>query len=340
MRDEETGQDPAREPAEAENEAVNEDQEGTGGRRRLGLIGRARRGMWAFFHPPQATWTAPGEQRLRAAGGRWVERMNASPGMRLVVAAAALVVVIAVAVAGWAVVRQDSGPSTPAPAGSHSGEPSASGTAEQLPGAESTENGSGPAEGESGEVEAEEPVGQTADEAALDRINEDEDLVVSRVEDEQDPLVTGARFLRSIRTVDTRDTEPAQWYEARDSFLASSQEGQQTDWGEAGDQEASSNAVVSWAEMDAALEAGRGVAPDFAYGPQEVPGTHLVQVGVRLEREITAGDQRLDTPSGALLEAVVVCPPFEGVDRCVVTDWSEEPSGFTGLSDEAWEPAL
>lgn len=335
-------QGPAQEPGdhgtEPHDDARGTEQphgvQGRGGRRH-----RVREGVWAFFHPPAAGWDAPGEQRARASGERVRQRLESSAGLRIATALVALVVVALIIIAAWAAWR----PSTPEPTGDETPqavEPSVEPSGvESLPG-----GGDVPGDDEAGESSSAaetapaEPVGESADDETLERINDGDDLVASRADEEQDPLVTGARFLRSLRTVDTATDEPADWYEARDSFLAESQAGAQTDWGEAGEQEADSNAVISWAEMDAAIEDGRGIAPDFEFGPQVAPGTHLVQVGMRLEREITAGDERIETPSGALMEAVVVCPPAQGVDRCVVTDWSEEPAGFVSRTDEAWEP--
>lgn len=324
--------DPSEEPTEIDDETTEDDGRGRG------PVARVREGVWAFFHPAPVQWSAPGEQQARSAGQKLAGRLERSRGLQLAVAAVAVVVVVAVIVAGWALWRSSpepagSGPSPESSAGAPTSEP-----AQELPGADAQAPGDPLAEEQP--VEAAEPAGEVADDDALERINEDDGLVSSRAEEEQDPLVTGARFLRSLRTVDTQAVDPAEWYEARDSFLAEPSGGMQEDWGEAGERAAVSNAVVSWAEMDAGIEDGRGVAPDFPFGAEAAPGTHLVQVGMRLEREISAGDEQLDTPSGALLEAVVVCPPAGDVGRCVVTDWAEEPSSFVGLADEEWEPAL
>lgn len=325
---------PSEEPTEIEDETT-EDYERSS---RRGPVTRSRDGVWAFFHPPAAAWSAPGEQQARSAGKKLTGRLERSRGLQVAVAAGAVAVVVALIVAGWALWRPGPEAGEAGPGAESSAAAPSSEEAEELPGADAPAPGDPAVEEQPAETA--EPAGEVADGDTLERINEEEDLVSSRAEDEQDPLVTGARFLRSLRTADTQAVEPADWYEARDSFVAKPTGGGQTDWGEAGERAAVSNAVVSWAEMDAGLEDGRGVAPEFPFGPEAAPGTHLVQAGMRLEREISAGDEQLDTPSGALFEAVVVCPPAGSVDRCVVTDWAEEPSGFVALADEAWEPSL
>ncbi|ROZ61623.1 hypothetical protein EDL96_12765 [Kocuria soli] len=263
--------------------------------------------------------------------------MERSAGLRAAVAAGAVIMMVLVIAVVWALARPGEPAEGPTPAPEGGQESSASSEPDQLPG---SGTGSEAEQGASGpdETAAEsEPSGESADEATLEEINAGDGLVSARAEHADDPLVTGARFLRSLRTTDTTSDEVSEWYAARDSFLAEEQPGAQEDWGEAGEQEAVSSAEISWTEMDAAIEDGRGIAPEFPYGPEAQPGTHLVQVGMRLEREITAGDETVSTPSGALMEAVVVCPPAEGVDQCVVTRWSEEPGGFTALMDESWE---
>ncbi|MCY1684022.1 hypothetical protein [Kocuria sp. SL71] len=314
--------------------------EGTGedlprrGRRRS----RPRGVAWGFFHPPAARWSAPGEDRARSLLGRISERMQASAGLRVAVAVGAVLVMVLVVALGWALTRpgQDAAePSAEAPASSQA---SADEPEVQLPGSQADVEADEPgAENSAAEPELS---GREADEAALEEINDGDGLVTARDDDADDPMVTGARFLRALRSVDTTSDEVGDWYAARDSFLSEGRTGRQEDWGEAGEQEAVSEAEVSWAEMDAAITDGRGIAPDFPFGPEAEPGTHLVQVGMRLDREVTVDGTTVQTPSGALMEAVVVCPPAEGVDRCVVTDWAEEPTDFVGADDQAWEPGL
>lgn len=297
-------------------------------RRRHGLV-------WEFFHPGPATWDAPGERKAKTGVDRLKQRMDQSPGLRTAVAIGTLLLVCILAVSGWALTRAggDSDQGSPAPASASSEPAEAEDDAAELPG----EAKSGAA-AEGGRGSSEEPVqsGREADEAALEQINEGDGLVRARAEDSDDPLVTGARFLRSLRSTDTTSDSVEDWYAARDSFLSESQTGAQEDWGAAGEREAVSSAEVSWAEMDAAIVDGRGIAPDFAFGPEAEPGTHLVQVGMRLDRQISVDGEEVETPSGALMEAVVVCPPAEGVDRCVVTRWAEEPAGFTASMDDSW----
>lgn len=302
------------------------------GRRRAG---RGVRGVvWEFFHPPAAAWSAPGEGRVRSVASRLAGRMERSRGLSAAVAVGAVALVAVLFVAGWAVSR----PSGEAPSPPTS---SSSSTVEETAGPGELPGRSGAAgEGAGGEAASDDEAalsGQEADEATLDRINAGDGLISARAGDADDPLVTSARFLRSLRSTDTTSDSVEDWYAARDSFLAEPQAGRQTDWGEAGQKEAVSSAEISWAEMDAAISQGRGIAPEFAFGPEVAPGTHLVQVGMRLDQSRTAGDETVEVPSGALMEAVVVCPPAEGVDRCVVTRWSEEPAGFTASMDEAWE---
>lgn len=303
------------------------------GRRRS----RSRGTAWAFFHPPAAQWSAPGEERARSMLGRISERMQASAGLRAAVAAGAVVVMVLVVVFGWALTRP--GDESAESSGGASARPEASTeeAEDRLPGSQ----GVAEAEGPDSEASAEESElsGREADEAALEEINDGDGLITARDDDADDPLVTGARFLRALRSVDTTSDEVGDWYAARDSFLAEGQTGRQEDWGEAGEEEAVSEAEISWAEMDAAITDGRGIAPGFPFGPEVEPGTHLVQVGMRLDREITVNGETVQTPSGALMEAVVVCPPAEGVDRCVVTKWAEEPTDFVSADERAWEPA-
>lgn len=301
------------------------------GRRRAG---RGVRGVvWEFFHPPAAEWLAPGESRARSLAARLAGRMKRSRGLSAAVAVGAVALVVALFVAGWALSRPSG--EAPAPAS-----PSSSSTEEEAAGPEELPGGAGTAaEGAGGEAAAAgvaELSGQEADAKTLDRINAGDGLITARAEDADDPLVTGARFLRSLRSTDTTSDSVVDWYSARDSFLAQSQTGAQEDWGAAGEQEAVSSAEVSWAEMDAAIIDGRGIAPEFEYGPEVEPGTHLVQVGMRLDRQITVDGDEVQVPSGALMEAVVVCPPAGGVDRCVVTRWAEEPAGFSASMDESW----
>lgn len=326
------------ESLDAQTTVGEESAGGDGARPRRGRRRRDRRGAaWAFFHPPEASWAAPGEEQARTVGQRLQSRLERSAGLRAAVAAAAVLVMVLVVALGWALSRpgeQAAGPSSEAAGGQES---SASSEPDQLPGGQG-DSGDDREAPESAGAEAEpERSGQEADDEALERINDGGGLITARAEDGDDPLVTGARFLRSLRSTDTTSDDVADWYAARDSFLAEGQAGRQTDWGEAGEKDAVSEAEISWAERDAAIEDGRGIAPEFPYGPEAEPGTHLVQVGMRLDRQITAGEETVDTPSGALMEAVVVCPPAEGVDRCVVTRWAEEPAGFTASVDESWE---
>lgn len=304
--------------------------------RRPGGRRRRRGAVWAFFHPPEAAWAAPGERQVRSAGDRLTQRLGRSRGLAAAVAAGAVIVMVLVLVVGWALSRPSDEPGA-SPDLAATAEASTQGEAEQLPGSQGQSGAGGEKTGPDAGPEQPEPSGQSADEATLERINAGEGLVTARAQDEEDPLVTGARFLRSLRSTDTTSDEVSDWYAARDSFLAEGQPGTLTDWGEAGEKDAVSAAEISWAEMDATIEDGRGIAPDFPYGEAAQPGTHLVQVGMRLDRQVSAGNETVDTPSGALMEAVVVCPPAAGVDRCVVTRWAEEPAGFTGLRDESWE---
>lgn len=331
MRDENDETTDPQAPEPERTEAVGPEEPTHG--KRPGMI---RQQTWEFFHPPQARWTAPGEQRARSTAARLSQALERSRGKQLLVGVAALVLVIVMCVGTWAVLRPDG-----EPAAEESGQSETSEPKQALPGGSSgaQEEASGQAE-PAGEASQPEPSGREADEAALKEINAGDGLVTARDEDADDPLLTGARFLRSLRSTDTTSDSVGDWYEARDSFLPESQAGRQTDWGEAGEQGAVSSAEVSWAEMDSAIEDGRGVAPEFEFGPEAQPGTHLVQVGMRLDRHITVDGDEVQTPSGALMEAVVVCPPAEGVDRCVVTRWAEEPSEFVNLADEAWETGL
>lgn len=301
------------------------------GRRRAG---RGVRGVvWEFFHPPAAAWSAPGEGRVRSVASRLAGRMERSRGLSAAVAVGAVGMVVVLFVAGW-VLSRPSGEAPSPTSSSASTEEETAGPGE-LPGRAGT--AAAGAGGEAGGEDEAELSGQEADEATLDRINAGDGLITARDGDADDPLVTGARFLRSLRSTDTTSDSVEDWYAARDSFLAEPQAGRQTDWGEAGQMEAVSSAQVSWAEMDAAISQGRGIAPEFEFGPEVAPGTHLVQVGMRLDQSRTAGDETVEVPSGALMEAVVVCPPAEGVERCVVTRWSEEPAGFTASMDDSWE---
>lgn len=334
MRDENDETTDPRAPEPERTEALGEDQMPQG--KRPGMI---RRHAWEFFHPPQARWSAPGEHRARGAATRLSKGLERSRGKQIAVGAAALVLVLVMCVGTWALLRPGSEPAAPAP--EESGQSETSTPKQALPGEASNDRGEVAGEAaQGGEAQEPEPSGREADEAALKEINSGDGLVTARDEDAQDPLLMGARFLRSLRSTDTTSDSVENWYAARDSFLIAPQTGRQSDWGEAGDQGAVSSAEVSWAEMDAAIEDGRGIAPDFAFGPEVQAGTHLVQVGMRLDRHITVDGDEVQTPSGALMEAVVVCPPADGVDRCVVTRWAEEPSGFVHLSDEAWEPGL
>lgn len=334
MRDENDETTDPQAPELERTEVVGEDEPTRG--KRPGVF---RRQAWEFFHPPQARWSAPGERRARSAATRFSKSLERSRGKQVAVGAAALVLVVVMCVGTWALLRPDTEPAAPAP--EDSGQSEASEPKPSLPGSESDDRGatSGPA-AQAGEAEEPEPSGREADGAALKEINAGDGLVTAREEDAEDPLLTGARFLRSLRSTDTTSDSVEDWYAARDSFLSESQAGRQSDWGEAGEQGAVSSAEVSWGELDAAIEDGRGVAPDFEFGPEVQPGTHLVQVGMRLDRHITVEGDEVQTPSGALMEAVVVCPPADGVDRCVVTRWAEEPSEFVNLTDEAWEPGL
>lgn len=301
--------------------------------------GMVRRQAWAFFHPPQARWTAPGEQRLRGVAAQASQGLERSRGKQIAVGVAALVLVLVMCVGAWALLRPEADPAAPAP--EESGQAEASPSAQALPDSSADDrDASSDGPEQDGGTAQPEPLGREADRAALKEINAGDGLVTARDEDADDPLLTGARFLRSLRSTDTTSDSVEDWYAARDSFLPESQAGRQTDWGEAGEQSAVSAAEVSWAEMDAAIEDGRGIAPGFEFGPEAQPGTHLVQVGMRLDRHITVDGDEVQTPSGALMEAVVVCPPAEGVERCVVTRWAEEPSEFVNLTDEAWEPGL
>lgn len=303
------------------------------GRRRS----RTRGVTWAFFHPPAAKWSAPGEDRVRSKLALLSERMQNSAGLRVAIGVGAVLVMALVVALGWAPTRSHEEP-TESPAGSSaSSEPSADEPEVHLPGSQADVE----ADESSAASRAAEPElsGREADEAAMGEINDGDGLITARDDDADDPLVTGARFLRALRSVDTTSDEVGDWYAARDSFLSEGQTGRQEAWGEAGEKEAVSEAEISWAEMDAAITDGRGIAPEFPFGPEVEPGTHLVQVGMRLDREITVNGETVQTPSGALMEAVVVCPPAEGVDRCVVTDWAEEPTDFVSADEQAWEPA-
>lgn len=310
-------------PAEGESQPSRSRR---GRRRRHGLV-------WEFFHPEPAAWDAPGERKAKTGADRLKQRMDQSPGLRTAVAIGTLLLVGLLAVSGWALTRPGGDSDQGASSSSSSESAEAEDEAAELPG---EAEGGASAEGDRGSSEEPESSGQAADEAALDRINEGDGLVRARAEDSDDPLVTGARFLRSLRSTDTTSDSVEDWYAARDSFLSESQTGAQEDWGAAGEREAVSSAEVSWAEMDAAIVDGRGIAPDFTFGPEAEPGTHLVQVGMRLDRQISVDGEEVETPSGALMEAVVVCPPAEGVDRCVVTRWAEEPAGFTASMDDSW----
>lgn len=336
MRDEndETTGAPDPEPEPEATESAGDEQPTRGNR-----PGMVRRQAWEFFHPPQARWTAPGEQRARSAASRMSQALERSRGRQIAVGVAALLLVVVMCLGTWALLRPDADPAAPAP--EESGQAETSEPKQALPGSspDGADLPSGEAE-QAGQVAQPEPSGREADEAALKEINDGDGLISAREEDAGDPMLTGARFLRALRSTDTTSDSVGDWYAARDSFLPESQAGRQEDWGEAGEQEAVSSAEVSWAEMDAAIEDGRGIAPEFEFGPEVEPGTHLVQVGMRLDRQITVDGEEVQTPSGALMEAVVVCPPAEGVDRCVVTRWAEEPSEFVSLTDEAWEPGL
>lgn len=334
MRDENDKTTDPKAPAPERTDAAGEDAPTRG--KRPGVIRRHAR---EFFHPPQARWNAPGEDRARGAATRLSKSLERSRGRQFAVGAAALVLVVVMCLGAWALLRPDSEPAVPAP--EEFGQSETSTPKQALPGEASDDRGEAAGEAaQDGEVEESQPSGREADEAALKEINAGDGLVTARDEDAQDPLLMGARFLRSLRSTDTTSDSVEDWYAARDSFLVESQAGRQSDWGAAGEQGAVSLAEVSWAEMDAAIEDGRGIAPDFEFGPGAQAGTHLVQVGMRLDRHITVDGDEVQTPSGALMEAVVVCPPADGVDRCVVTRWAEEPSGFVNLTDEAWEPGL
>lgn len=327
------------EPDDVQGEAVDGPDEQSGqekpdvGSRR----GRweQRGAMWEFFHPGKAAWSAPGEGRARSAAGQLEQRMQRSRGLRVVIAVAAIVLVVLAVSGVWALTRP-TGPGEPglARSSSASEDTAEDSDARELPGAQGPDRDDESAAGEAGETAAS---GREADDEDLDQINDGDGLISAEAEHADDPLVTGARFLRSLRSTDTTEHEVTDWYAARDSFLAAEGPGRMTDWGEAGEDEAISSAEISWAEMDAAIEDGRGIAPDFPYGPDVEPGSHLVQVGMRLDREVTVNGQTVQRPAGALMEAVVVCPQAEGVDRCVVIDWAEEPAQFTASVDEAWE---
>ena len=319
------------EAPESDRAGAFDDEQSQRGRR----PGMVRRQLWAFFHPPQARWAAPGEQRVRRVAARASQGLERSRGKQIAVGVAALVLVIVMCVGAWSLLRPEADPAAPAP--EESGQAEVTTSPQALPDSSADERDAASEEpAQEGEAAQPELSGREADRAALKEINAGDGLVTARDEDADDPLLTGARFLRTLRSTDTTSDSVEDWYAARDSFLPESQAGRQTDWGEAGEQGAVSSAEVSWAEMDAAIEDGRGIAPEFEFGPEAQPGTHLVQVGMRLDRHITVDGDEVQTPSGALMEAVVVCPPAEGVDRCVVTRWAETPAGFTASMDESW----
>lgn len=173
-----------------------------------GMVGRQ---AWEFFHPPHARWTAPGEQRARSTAARLSQGLERSRGKQVVVGVAALVLVIVMCVGTWAVLRPDG-----EPAAGESGQSETSEPKQALPGGSSgaQEEASGQAE-PAGEASQPEPSGREADEAALKEINAGDGLVTARDEDADDPLVTGARFLRSLRSTDTTSDSVEDWYEAR-----------------------------------------------------------------------------------------------------------------------------
>jgi hypothetical protein len=77
--------------------------------------------------------------------------------------------------------------------------------------------------------------------------------------------------------------------------------------------------------MDAAIEDGRGIAPQFEFGPEAQPGTHLVQA---------AGGQTT-TASISAPEGVCTSSPSTVMCRS-----RRIPTEFVTLADEAWEPGL
>lgn len=299
-------------------------------RRRRGLIGRGLDVGWAFFHPPAAAWKVPGEDQVVARVRQAQTRLRRSRALSMVVGVGAVLVAVVMLLVVWALWSNGQSAADGDTGGSPGSAVSSSPSVSALPtGTEST--------AESAAADSGEPSGVVASSADLKRINEDKDLVRARGAEDDDALVTGARFARSLRTVDTRASTPGEWADARDSFLAQPVGTGQQDWGPAGDEKSVSVAAVAWARMDAAI-GERGVAPDFPFGSEVEPGTHLVQVSMRLQRSVEAGGSRLDTPSGALMEVVVVCPPAGDVDRCVVSSWAEEPAGFVAETETRWDP--
>lgn len=322
------------EPEDERDELAGEAEATAEPRRRRRLRTVVRESVYDFAHPPAARWSAPGEGRVRTRVQKMTDALDRSPRLRVGVVLATVVMVVVLGVLGWLLLFTPSGDSEPPQ------EPAA--TQEALP-SQSEAADSEPAQPNTPVTPSKtaKPAGEVADDAMLGRINDNygSSVVSARGEDEKDPLATGARFLRSLRTVDTTQDTVEDWYQARDSFLAGASGGGQSGWGDAGEDRAISNAEVSWARMDAAIAEEQGIAPTFAYGPQVQPGTHLVQVGLRLERSVARGDGRLDTPSGALMEAVVSCPPASSEDHCVVTNWAETPGEFVGERESSWKAA-
>lgn len=302
------------------------------GRKRLRAA--VRNVAYDFTHPPVARWSAPGEDQVRSRAQRMTEAMDRSPGLRVAVVMGTLVVLGVLGVLAWQLLFK--------PVGDAQLADQLSETQQVLPSQGESAEATKPQPKKSGKAaKTMEPVGKVADASALTRINDNHgsSVVSARVEDADDPLVTGARFLRSLRTVDTASDKVEDWYQARDSFLAGASGGGQSGWGDAGEEGAISNAEVSWARMDSAIADERGLAPTFPYGPQVQEGSHLVQIGMRLNRSVAHTGGRLDTPSGALMEAVVMCPPATGEDRCVVTNCAESPADFVGEREGSWKAA-
>lgn len=317
-------------------------------RRARARKGPLRRGLgvvmdqgWAFFHPPDASWKAPGEDRIQdrfQAIAAWIDAHRGGRALAaLVVVILALAAAFVFLLAAGAILNGgESGA-----AAETTQVDSSTGVAEagDLPSVGTASPGDSTGQGASGETgEPKDAQALVASKAVLKTINEDTGLVRNREADQEDPLVTGARFLRAMRTVDTTKSSVQDWRDARDSFTDGGFGGVVQDWDVAGQAEATSNAVVTWAGMDAGLHEGRGVAPGFDYGADTEAGTHLVQVAMRLERSVKAGEDRVDTPSGALMEAVVVCPPARDGQRCVVTSWAATPKDFVAHSATRWEP--
>lgn len=320
-------------------------------RRARARKGPLRRGLgavmdqgWAFFHPPEASWKAPGEDRIQDRFQAMVAWIDAHRGGRALAALVVVILALAAAfvflLAAGAILNGDGEPA----AGGQTSRVASSAAAvkaSQLPSASTSPTGESGDQGGSDEAGAakDDPSGSVASKAVLKAINEDTGLVRNREADQEDPLVTGARFLRAMRTVDTTKSSVQDWRDARDSFTDGGFGGVVQDWDVAGESDATSNAVVTWAGMDAGLHEGRGVAPGFDYGADAEAGTHLVQVAMRLERSVKAGEDRVDTPAGALMEAVVVCPPARDGQRCVVTSWAATPKDFVAHSAIQWESA-